>query len=171
MVHFDEVRASLEINANGPGLFPWYLGHICSQWRTTVLSIVPRKLYVPSVFKLQRNAEKLRHATNIVTFFLLNRGRQFDLHLAGAFCRDYGRRDKAVPCVLDLLVAESARGRHVTLDYICNCLAHYRVKDHLSSLQSLRFQGRYVQCIQGSNHGEIFRHFYQRTFPDARRSN
>ena len=160
--HFAKVHESLEVNANKPGHFPWYLGHICSQWRTTVLAFVPRKLRVSSVFKLQRDAKMLRCVTNIVTFFLeLNRGHQFDLNLIGSFCSPW--RDKVVSRILELLVVESAHWHHVTLNHICNCfagLAHYQVKDHLLSLQSLWLQGRYIQCMPRSNPGNNFRNFF-----------
>ncbi|KAF8717625.1 hypothetical protein AX14_012083 [Amanita brunnescens Koide BX004] len=52
------------LDVEHPKYFPWYLGHICSQWRITLLSMPPRGL---KAGKHQRNKEL---AMNIVTYFL-----------------------------------------------------------------------------------------------------
>ena len=142
-----------------PNHFPWYLGHICSQWRTTLLSIGPRYLSVSSCevdvtdirwsFKYDRIA-------NVVTHFLeLNRGRQFDINLfydctGTSFHQDIWM-DK-VSHIFGLLAAESARWRRVNL-YVCPraCgAALYQLKDQLPSMQSLRLTHiscRYQDCF------------------------
>jgi hypothetical protein len=71
------------LDANEPKFFPWYLCHICSQWRTTLLSMGPHKLYVSSSEgDIWMGRESSFEIANVVTHFLeLNRGRQFDLNL------------------------------------------------------------------------------------------
>ena len=75
-----------------------------------------------------------------MTHFLeLSRGRQFDSVLSSHFDR-YLFRDQ-VSLILGLLVAESARWRHVTLDVrTCDIRVPEldQVKDRLPSMQSLR---------------------------------
>ena len=127
------------LDVEHPKYFPWYLGHICSQWRITLLSMPPRGL---KAGKHQRNKEL---TMNIVTYFLeWKRGHQFDLVLS-CYCWS---QENIWTDMVDLLVAESARWRHVTLNICtraCGIPALYRVKDHLPSMQSLRLIGMYCQ--------------------------
>jgi hypothetical protein len=138
------------LDANNPEYFPWYLGHICSQWRTTLLSMGPHKLCVSSSEgRVSMDKESSFVIANVVTHFLeLNRGRQFDL---GLRCDCFLHWMEHNTSLFGLLAAESARWRHVTLD-ICHgaCgIALYQIKDHLPSMQSLQLRCiscRYQDC-------------------------
>ena len=125
------------LDVGRPERFPWYLGHICSQWRTTLLSMPPRGLKInedPRKNKDQRNNELTK---KIVKYFLKwKRGCQFDLVLS----YDWWYQDIWKGMILDLLVTESARWRHVTMDICHRACGLHRIKDHLRlpSMQSLR---------------------------------
>ena len=133
------------LRALWPAEFPWYLGRICSRWRTALLSIGPRKLFVVI------DPDTAESITNVVTYFLdLNRGRQFDLILC-YYCAAQGCiLTNAMSHIFGLLVAESAHWRHVCLrtSHPCVILGRYRLKDHLPSLQSLRFEDITEPCLR-----------------------
>jgi hypothetical protein len=143
-----------------PGEFPWYLGHICSWWRTTLLSMITRKLFVAI------NTETAERITDQVTHFLeLNRGRQFDLVVL-YYCRTLEGCiwTDAMSHIFGLLVAESAHWRHVHLRacHPCAILRRYRLKDHLPSLQSLRIED--IRCHRvASFHGGCRRDSFANT--------
>ena len=143
-----------------PGEFPWYLGHICSWWRTTLLSMTIRKLFVAI------NTETAERITDKVTHFLeLNRGRQFDLVVL-YFCCPQGciLTDAMSSHIFSLLIAESTHWRHVHLR-VCHpsaILGRYRLKDHLPSLQSLRLEN--IRCDRvASFHGRSCRDSFANT--------
>ena len=69
------------LNANNPENFPWYLGHICSQWRTALLSMGPHELcvfYEGHYWASEILYKEYENIVNVETHFLeLNRDRQF----------------------------------------------------------------------------------------------
>src|SRR5258708_245724 len=96
---------SAAINATCPIYFPWYLGHICSAWRATFLSMVPQfwhklDVYNPCLY-ISGDPGKLRRITNIVKFFLeRNCGHQFDLDFS---CSCEKREWDQVSNIFDML--------------------------------------------------------------------
>jgi hypothetical protein len=130
--------------------YPWYLGHVCSWWRTALLSMPPRKLRVS--IQPEMSSWQAESTASMVTYFLgLNRGRQFDLDIC-YYCATEGCYwTDELSRIFGLLVAESAHWRHVSLG-ICHPCAIFghsscRLK-HLPSMQSLRLHDTSWKAIK-----------------------
>ncbi|KAK2459488.1 hypothetical protein APHAL10511_008472 [Amanita phalloides] len=134
---------STTFTAHDPALFPWFLGHVCSRWRSIFLDMTTEFWHTIHIAFHWEDTSK--PAKNLIQFFLEcdpTAPFSFCIRFPGALAKSQPHVRDHMRQILEMLVDESMRWKQISFRVADTPMTHLlpltRAKDRLPLLQKLQ---------------------------------